>query len=72
MEAKEKAERLIKRFSTYLSYDQTISKEWHSPTDDEWGKIKRKNAIKLAIICAEEMTDFKLVKVLQREINEGV
>lgn len=70
METKAKAERLIKRFSTFLTYDQTISKEWHSPVDEEFAKVKRKNAVKLAMICAEEMKDFKLVKFLQKELNK--
>lgn len=51
-------ERLISRFKTFINYDQTLDTTWHdpSPSNEKRHKVVRKNAIKLAIICAEELS----------------
>ena len=51
-------ERLISRFKTFINYDQTLDTTWHdpSPANEKRPKVVRKNAVKLAIICADELS----------------
>jgi uncharacterized protein YqiB (DUF1249 family) len=54
------AKRIVARYVTFLNYDQTIDMRWHDPsplnTVRHW-QLK-KDAIRLSIICVEEIIKF--------------
>ena len=54
------AKRIVERYVTFLNYDQTIDMRWHDPSPENivrhW-QVK-KDAIKLSIICVEEILKF--------------
>lgn len=54
---KSEAERLIKRFTTFINFDQTLDATWHdpSPANEKRHKLVKRNSIRLAIICADEL-----------------
>ena len=56
------AKRIVARYVTFLNYDQTIDMRWHDPSplnaNRHW-QLK-KDAIKLSIICVEEIIKFSV------------
>ena len=73
------AKRIVARYVTFLNYDQTIDMRWHDPsplnTVRHW-QLK-KDAIRLAIICVEELIKFavdteheKFQKQIKKELQK--
>lgn len=56
------AKRIVERYVTFLNYDQTIDIRWHDPSPANivrhW-QLK-KDAIRLSIICVEEIVKFSI------------
>lgn len=73
------AKRIVARYVTFLNYDQTIDMRWHDPsplnTVRHW-QLK-KDAIRLSIICVEEIINFtidteyeKFQKQIKKELQK--
>lgn len=73
------AKRIVARYATFLNYDQTIDMRWHDPsplnTVRHW-QLK-KDAIRLSIICVEEIIKFtidteyeKFQKQIKKELQK--
>lgn len=55
MKAKEKAGELLKKYKIFLNYDSIADLSWKSPNDKARQDRVRKDAVRLSILCVDEV-----------------
>jgi hypothetical protein len=55
MEAKDKAESILQKFTNLINYDFVTDREWHNPMDEERNERVKKDAKKCALALIDEI-----------------